>query len=274
MKKPTLSLIVTTYNWPKALDLVLLSIQRQSENPLEVIVADDGSDEKTAKVVEEHRQSFRCSLIHAWQEDLGFRAARCRNLAIAQARGEYIVIVDGDMILHTNFVQDHRCYARTGFFVQGVRAKLSVTGTLDVIKGRDIQIRSFDSRLKSKRYGIRSKLLSRLFSGTRLVNQLSMIQTCNMAFFRSDCLEVNGFNEDFIGWGREDSEFGARLLHAGVKRRDLRFNAVAYHLHHEGASRKMLDKNHQIFLTTLNDRKLWCNNGIDKHLQHIDLSWK
>ena len=94
-----------------------------------------------------------------------------------------------------------------------------------------------------------------------------MIQTCNMAFFRSDCVKVNGFNEDFIGWGREDSEFGARLLNAGVKRRDLRFGAVAYHLHHQGASRTMLDRNNQLLLETLGERKLWCKNGIDKHLK-------
>jgi glycosyltransferase involved in cell wall biosynthesis len=265
---------VTTYNWPNALDLVLLSIRGQSTSPLEVIVADDGSDEKTAKLIEEHRQHFQPSLIHSWQEDLGFRAARSRNLAIARAKGEYIVIIDGDMILHPHFIRDHICYAKKSCFVQGARAKLSATGTLDLMKTRDIQIKSLDFRLKSKRYGLRSNALSWLFSGARLTNKLSMIQTCNMAFFRSDCIAVNGFNEDFVGWGREDSEFGARLLHAGIMRRDLRFNAVAYHLHHEGASRKMLERNHQIFLATLKENKLWCQNGIDKHIQLVSLDGK
>ena len=269
-----LTLVITTYNWPEALKAVLLSVQCQKRLPTEVIVADDGSDQRTRELVEGFQAHLGVPLIHSWQEDLGFRAARSRNLAIAKAGGDYIVMIDGDMILHQSFITDHINYAKRGYFVQGVRAKLSEAGTQSVLEGINVNIKGFDSRLKSKRYAFHSQMLSRLFSGTRLVNKLSMIQTCNMAFFKSDCLEVNGFNEDFIGWGREDSEFGARLLHAGVKRRDLRFNAVAYHLHHEGASRKMLDKNHQIFLTTLNDRKLRCNNGIDKHLQHIDLSGK
>lgn len=265
----TLTLVITTYNWPEALHTVLLSVQRQSRPPTEVIVADDGSDSRTRELIEQSRAQLKVPLMHSWHEDLGFRAARSRNLAIAKARGDYIAMIDGDMILHPNFIEDHSNYAKRGYFVQGARAKLSAAGTKHVLEAQNIDITLLDRRLKSKRYGVYSKTLSWLFSGTRLINKLSNIQTCNMAFFKSDCINVNGFNEDFVGWGREDSEFGARLFHAGIKRRDLRFNAVAYHLHHEGASRKMLDKNHQIFLATLNDRKRWCDNGIDKHLQHI-----
>jgi len=263
----TLTLVITTYNWPEALKAVLESVNHQIHRPIEVIIADDGSDHRTREVIDRSRAQMEIPLIHSWHEDLGFRAARSRNLAIAKAKGDYIVLIDGDMILHPSFTRDHSGYARRGHFVQGVRAKLSAAGTQSLLEGTSVNIKSFDSRLKSKRYGLHNQVLSWMFSGTRFVNKLSMIQTCNMAFFRSDCVKVNGFNEDFIGWGREDSEFGARLLHAGVKRRDLRFGAVAYHLHHQGASRTMLDRNNQLLLETLGERKLWCKNGIDKHLK-------
>ena len=88
-----------------------------------------------------------------------------------------------------------------------------------------------------------------------MTNKLNMIQTCNMAFFKNDCLRVNGFNEDFIGWGREDSDFAAKLLHSGVKRRDLKFKGIGYHIHHEGNSREMLQRNHQIYLDTLKNNR-------------------
>ena len=51
------SLIVCTYNWPEALKLVLSSIAFQSITPNEIIVADDGSDETTAKVIEDFSKS-------------------------------------------------------------------------------------------------------------------------------------------------------------------------------------------------------------------------
>ena len=50
-----ISLIITTYNWPQALDLVLTSVSRQTRLPDEVIVCDDGSGAETARIVTERR---------------------------------------------------------------------------------------------------------------------------------------------------------------------------------------------------------------------------
>ena len=102
------SLVITTYNSPDVLDLALLSALAQSEFPCEIIVADDGSTNDTAMLVEAYRVASRIPVVHVWQEDCGFRAAASRNRAIAAARGSYIVIVDGDMLLHRDFIKDHK----------------------------------------------------------------------------------------------------------------------------------------------------------------------
>ena len=87
-----------------------------------------------------------------------------------------------------------------------------------------------------------------------------------MAFYRKDYIKVNGYNEDIVGWGRDESEFALRLINNHITRRDLRFNAIAYHLHHEGASRSRLNINHSIFLSTLKNKVKRCKNGIDKYI--------
>src|SRR6185312_15866657 len=115
------TLIVTTYNWPAALDLTLKSAARQSVMPEEIIVADDGSGQETAHLVDRHAAVSSVPLLHVWQPDDGFRLARSRNRAIAAARGEYIIIVDGDLVLHEHFIADHKLAARRGSFIQGVR---------------------------------------------------------------------------------------------------------------------------------------------------------
>ena len=87
-----------------------------------------------------------------------------------------------------------------------------------------------------------------------------------MAFFKQDCVNVNGFNNDFEGWGREDSEFAVRLLNSGINRKNLRFNAIQFHLWHFEITRESLSQNNVILNSSINSKSNWCINGIDKYL--------
>ncbi len=264
----TTTLIIATYNWPQALGRVLDSALRQSLLPNEIVVADDGSGPETRALIERYQEKSPIPIVHSWQEQLGFRAGMSRNKAVALATSDYLILLDGDMVLHKDFVRDHVTFARTGTFVAGVRAKMSPSGAQEFLEAENfVPMRTWDPRLKSKRFSIRSPILKALFSGYRRFAKIRMAQTCNLALFRSDFIRVNGFNEDFLGWGREDSELVCRLLNAGVKRRDLKFAAVAYHIHHEGASRAFLEENHQIYLRTLRGRLKRCSNGVANHLK-------
>ena len=120
----SISLIVTTYNRPEALLLVLKSIEFQTLPPSEVIVADDGSDDKTKNLISDFNLLSELRIIHSFQEDLGFRAAESRNKAISISKSEYIILVDGDVVLHPEFVFDHFKNAKLGFFIQGSRVLL------------------------------------------------------------------------------------------------------------------------------------------------------
>ena len=116
------SLIITTYNWKEALELVLLSALSQSISPDEIIIADDGSRDDTKQLIENYIKKSDIPIIHSWQEDNGFRAAQSRNKAISKSSYEYIILIDGDIILEQNFIRDHKRFAKKGFFSQGGRA--------------------------------------------------------------------------------------------------------------------------------------------------------
>ena len=87
------------------------------------------------------------NIIHSWQEDDGFRAARSRNNAIFKSSGDYIVLIDGDTILHPNFVKDHIASAEFGYFVQGSRALLSEKQTIKALAEKIINFPFFSSHL-------------------------------------------------------------------------------------------------------------------------------
>lgn len=124
MKRPTVSLIVTTYNWEKALNLYLNSVLRQSVLPDEILVADDGSKEPTRLTVEAFARISPVPVRHIWHEDDGFRLTVIRNKAMAAAQSEYLIQTDGDLLLHPDFIKDHLSIAEAGYFISGSRVLL------------------------------------------------------------------------------------------------------------------------------------------------------
>ena len=195
------SLITTTYNWPEALELSLLSALNQRVLPDEILIADDGSTDDTRKLIEKIAAFAPIPVIHCWQEDKGFRPATSRNKAIAKARGEYIILTDGDMVLQSRFVRDHLFCAAPGTYIQGSRVILSEERTQDMLKTGDITLYFFSRGVENRKNSLRSEWLSKVFSTKN--NFVDGIKACNCSFWRKDALVVNGFNEDFVGWGRE-----------------------------------------------------------------------
>lgn len=257
------SLIITTYNWKEALELSILSAFKQSELPTEIIIADDGSTQETKDIVDQLSCNAPCPLIHSWQQDKGFRLSRSRNKAIVSSTGDYIILIDGDIVLDKHFIADHIRAAKPDFSIQGSRAILNEQATKKAFKDKNITVCATDRNVENKKNCIRSNLLSKLFSFTS--KKLSGVRTCNFAFWKQDAIAVNGFNEEFIGWGREDSEFTARLLNNGIKRQNIKFNAVTYHLYHTINSRKHLTVNDAILLNTCKNKLTWCEKGLSQH---------
>lgn len=112
-----ITLIISTYNRPDALARVLESVVDQSYPPAQVIIADDGSTEETARVVE-HYKTRLAQLIHVWHEDTGFRLAAIRNKALKEVSQAFVSMVDGDMVLHKDFLYSFFLHAKKGWYYQ------------------------------------------------------------------------------------------------------------------------------------------------------------
>jgi len=262
MPPKSTSLIITTYNWPQALDLVLASVLKQSVLADEVIVADDGSTSATRDLVTKYQQAFPIPLMHSWQEDEGFRVSRARNKAIAKAAGEYIVLIDGDMVLHRHFIGDHKRAAQKKRFVQGRRCLLTDATSQKALANQQIHFPILSPEIKNKMNALRIPLLSPLVSRLFSTQSFYSVRSCNMAIWKEDLITVNGFNEDFVGWGREDSELVLRLLNTGVCRYDLRLGGIAYHLYHRENARNTLTQNTQLLENAINAHSRRCARGL------------
>ena len=270
---PTTTLLISTYNWPEALELVLRSALGQQLSPSQVVVADDGSRDDTAALVHAFVPRFGAlgvELRHVWQEDAGFRKARILNAALARATGEYVVQVDQDLVLHPAFVASHVAFARRGSFVQGSRVLVRPERTREALARGDTRFGALDAGLKNRINALHLPWLS-VFVPTSQ-EHLRGTRGVNFAFWRDDARRVNGWNEEFEGWGREDSEFAARLLNAGLRRRKLKFAGVGYHLWHQECSREAVPAQERTLHAIVAERVVRCARGLDAHLEeHLDV---
>ncbi len=259
-----ISVIITTYNRPDALKKVLDGLLTQTRLPREIIIADDGSDTLTKNMLQPYLNHNRIWIRHVWQEDNGFRAARIRNMAIAESSGDYLVLLDGDCIPEKHFIQDHLDLARQGYFFQGKR--VIVTQSVE----REFNNNTCNSKTRLMMHALKNEIsnchhIVRIpFFPSYTISRLSGVRSCNMGLFRKDIQAVNGFNHDFEGWGREDSELVVRLFKYGLKRKENPFKAVCFHLWHHENKRNLLELNDSILNKTLESGSFFCKSGLNE----------
>jgi glycosyltransferase involved in cell wall biosynthesis len=221
----TLSVVVSTYQWPEALDAVLRGLASQSDDEFDIVVADDGSSTSTRTVVERWQHSLGERVIHAWQQDDGFRLARVRNLGAANARGNQLVFIDGDCIPRRHFVRAMRKALLPGWFLAATRLQLTEQLTRSVLTGGT----------PIERWS-RAMLLARArhdLVGLRHLTPRDRRRTWRpglpdfwpdgnaygfcTAVSRADFEAVNGVDMRFVGWGDQDVDLAVRLHRLGLR---------------------------------------------------------
>ncbi len=246
-----ITLVISTYNWVDALKRVLEGVACQTIVPDEIVIADDGSGLETKEYIDAVRKRFSIPIIHVWHEDEGFRRTVILNKAIAQASGDYIIEIDGDVVPERHFIQDHIGVMKQGYFVCGSRAMLQEDGS--VRPSHFINL-------------LRIGFLRKAFAAHKPIFSVQHVRGCNFAFWRKDFIAVNGYNEDIIGWGHENRELVFRLLFKGIKEKRLKFGGVIRHIYHGAPSLACKSHNFNLQRETERNQATWCENGISKYL--------
>lgn len=268
LNAPTISVIITTYNRPDALRLVLLALTQQTLLPNEVIVADDGSKDETRLLIEQLQNQLNYSLKHVWQKDEGFQAAKIRNKAVLCSKNNYLIFLDGDCIPFPDFIQQHHLLAEPHWFVSGHRLLLNKKFTQKILK-EFLPIYK-DSTLQWLLYYFNHQT-NRLFPLLRIhLNKLRKLsamrwqgaKSCNLGLWKEDFLTVNGFDENFIGWGYEDSDLVIRLIRAGIKRKSGKFAIPVIHLWHQQNDRAQEQINLNLLKQIIKDQRIHAKIGI------------
>lgn len=243
---PKASVILATYQWPEALAMVLSGLVTQSERSFEVLIADDGSDERTKKVIESYRKRAPFELRHFWQENKGFRKSRILNEAIRASRGGTLVFLDGDCVPHREYVAQHVALQEPGRYVAGRRVDLSplYTAMLDSARVEGGILNGYATGLLDlwldclkpggskpfhRAYMVRSPRLRRWFG----LDRVDDLKGCNFSVAREHMLAIDGFDESYEGYGREDTDVELRLQNLGLRIKSAKNLCLQFHLWHE-----------------------------------------
>lgn len=249
-----ISVVVATYEWPEALDVVLAALSEQSAAPFEVVIADDGSGPKTAAVAGSYRTGLRGSPQHVRQPNRGYRKSRALNLAALETRGDYLVFIDGDCVPRRGFLEALGRAALPGWFVASKRLHVS----------QDLSRRVVENRLPVWRWSAARWLVRHpreLLTAPRQTNRPGVLFAVRdrrrpwrpeqpdfsppyegygfcLGVSRADFERVNGFDMRFVGWGGEDRDLAVRLRRFGLRCGWPGPQATLLHLWHETPVRR------------------------------------
>jgi glycosyltransferase involved in cell wall biosynthesis len=265
-----IAVIVSTYNKPDDLRCVLEAYSYQTDKNFSIYVADDGSTEETRNLIHSINKKFPVPLHHIWHDDHGFRLSEIRNRAILEVSEPYILITDGDCIPLPTLVASHRKLCRHGSFLTGSRLLLNKNFS-DQIRNNEIDLQSttststlFSLRLRQMINRIWPVIIPSFVGGKNC--KLHGLRGCHMSFWLEDLKAINGYDQSFTGWGREDSDITARLFHAGVNRRNL-YGTPLLHLWHDENSRGSLSENDATLQACLDEQRIEAICGL-KQLSH------
>ncbi len=261
---PTCSLVTPTYNWPEALELLLLSILNQTVLPNEVIIADDGSREDTKELIEKFQEKIKVPLIHIWHEDLKNRKPKIMNKAIATSKYDYIIEIDGDIIMNKFFIEDHLTFAKKGIYLFGSRVNIQEKLLTKLFSKKIIAFNLFSKGIKKRARTIRIPFLMNFAKSVE--KRSRKLRGCNMSFWKEDFVKINGFNEELVGWGIDDSEMIQRLHNIGIEGKRLKFAGIAYHIYHKEQSKSHIEINNEIEKQTTEKKLTFIAKGINQYL--------
>ena len=222
----------------------------------------------TRQLIENYSLSSNIQIKHVWHPDEGFRRTLILNKAVTQSSGEYLIFLDGDCIVFPDFISRHAALAEAGYMVMGSRILCSAAFT-SRIENNKLWPCTF--KFKEWLRSLAKNDINRIFPLLKLPDGLWRklrtkkwlgIRTFNLAVWKNDFYAVNGFDEQFEGWGHEDADLAIRLINNSILRKDGQFALPVLHLWHAENDRSNEKENKNYLASSINSRKIKAIKGI------------
>ena len=263
------SVIISFYNELERLKLVLTSIENQTFQNFEVIIADDGSDKSVVAKLKKTIGRSPLKIRHIWHEDKGFRKTVILNRAVMESDSDYLMFIDGDCILHSRFVEEHVKNKKNRTVLAGKRVNLtrniSNNLTLKKVQNRNLEkyyffyfvVAFFTPFREKRRKHLKNGIYIKNYLFRKIANKKKKdILGSNFSLHKKDLMTINGFDERYKHPSTgEDSDICMRLKNNGINIQTIKHIAVQYHLYHRVMERNQANtliyndnkENHRVY---------------------------
>lgn len=232
-----ISVIFSVYNRAHLLQKALISLSQQSFLPDEVIISDDGSQEDIIATIQKLIVQLRVQVRYVRQEDKGFRLAKCRNNGVRISQGDFLIFLDQDLVFTRNFIKTMVENQGPNRFCVAYPVRLTENQTQLLDDARIVssdfssvigshQIQKVRQQYRKDRWYSLLKRFHLRETGPKLRGGVAGIN-------RADYVRVNGYDENYRGWGNEDDDLGRRFYQAGIQGINPFYHEFPLHLFHE-----------------------------------------
>ena len=254
----------------------------------EVIVVDDGSYEPIKERLNV-KVTFDIRFFYLSRTDLSCRS-KARNFGAKQAKSQYIMFMDGDHVVEPDVLLKYSRYfeiQRNRRVVLGTRRETPRQHRLMIINSFD-RNNQFPAELRNTFERDERLNLLAITGGSikAFAGRWHLFWSCNFCIEKGLLDETGGFNEEFIGWGFEDVEFGYRLFQLQYEFEIL--DNYVWHLHPETLKREDTKyaswlKNLLFFYKKYNDIRIleqfefenifFYKTGVATETNALDVNW-
>jgi len=267
-----ISVIVPIYNRLEHFRALFICLLRQNRQIDELIITDDGSSQQILDYIADLIPKASFKIKHIYQEDKGFRKTRALNNGVINSEGELLVFCDQDLIFGEEYIEYMEKNIKKGCFLLcrpisvNEKEKNTILEKIESSNKYEDLLKPLPTHyLVSVNKTLRTDRKRRILNILKLSKRGIKLVGMSYAVMKSDYLKVNGYDENYNGWGEEDDDFGNRLYVAGIKGKELKTPNIQIHLWHYSDPTKKHSMNEEYYYKRkkeiFSNKEYFCKNG-------------